>query len=98
MLITPRAPRIPVIATWLLRRIGFAAIVLLVVIIINFIVIMHAVNNTFNMTDMYIPEDVWRAMVLRQYGLHSDGPWWELFLEYIKNCLTFNFGYSLYYR
>ena len=94
MLITPRGTKIPMIASWVLRRLGFAVIVLLVVIVINFIIIVCVVKN-LPFLIFYQASDYW-SIILEQYGLDPKGSWWELFWQYLKNCLTFNFGYSFY--
>lgn len=92
MLITPKNTRASILASWILKRASFAMVVFLVVILINFIGIVHYVTNAHLLLHIYIPADEWRSTLLSGFGLEWQGSWWKVFWQYLRNCLTFNFG------
>lgn len=80
--------------TYILKKLSFVFISLLIVATLTFL-LMHAVPGDPFTDDKAIPEEILQAMY-RHYGL--DKPWYVQYGHYLKGLFTFNLGPSFKYQ
>ena len=82
-------------AKYILKRIGYALITLLVIVTVTFFLMRIAPGNPFASEQQVITPAI-QEQLNEAYGL--DDPWYVQYGNYVKNVATFDFGESMKYR
>ena len=80
---------------FIIRRLFWTIPVILLVIFMTFILMRQIAGNPFRTSERAIPVEIQRNLE-RKFGL--DKPWYEQYLQYVKNVATFDLGPSLVLR
>ena len=80
---------------FIIRRLFWTIPVILLVILLTFLLMRQIAGNPFRTSERAIPVEIQRNLE-RKFGL--DKPWYEQYLQYVKNVVTFDLGPSLVLR